>query len=66
MRFDEAAKLSPNWADPLKYRADLLAAQGKKAEAISNYDEALKLADLGRQLTMLGDDGAHQVGRNIR
>jgi tetratricopeptide (TPR) repeat protein len=39
-----AAQLSPNWADPLKYWGDVLAAEGKRSDALAKYDAALKLA----------------------
>ena len=39
-----AAKLAPNWADPLKYWGDALAGEGKRDEARGKYDAALKLA----------------------
>ena len=39
-----AHKRGPHWADPLKAIGDVLAAQGRKKEALSAYDQALKLA----------------------
>jgi tetratricopeptide (TPR) repeat protein len=39
-----AARFAPNWADPLKARGDLLAAQGRWREALSAYDLGLKAA----------------------
>lgn len=44
VKFSAAAKISPNWADPLKYWGDALAGQGKRDEALAKYDAALKLA----------------------
>lgn len=43
-RFRTAADLAPNWADPLKYWGDALAAQGRREHALEKYDAALKLA----------------------
>jgi predicted TPR repeat methyltransferase len=40
----KAIELAPNWTDPLKYWGDMLAAQGKRAEALRKYDAALRLA----------------------
>ena len=39
-----ATRLASNWADPLKYWGDMLAAQGRRKEALAKYDAALKLA----------------------
>jgi len=39
-----AAKLAPNWADPLKYWGDALAGEGRRDQALAKYDAALKLA----------------------
>ena len=43
-KFSHAAELAANWADPLKYWGDALAAQGKREEALPKYQAALKLA----------------------
>ena len=39
-----AVRLAPNWADPLTISGDMLAAQRKRAEAMTKHDPALKLA----------------------
>ena len=44
VKLREAVRLAPNWADPLKSWGDMLAAQGRRDEAIAKYDAALKLA----------------------
>jgi tetratricopeptide (TPR) repeat protein len=49
-RFSKAARLAPNWADPLKYWGDPLAAQRKPREAIDKYDAAWKLAPKWQEL----------------
>lgn len=44
MKLRNAAKLAPNWADPLKYLGDALGGEGKRDQALAKYDAALKLA----------------------
>ncbi|MES2753770.1 MAG: tetratricopeptide repeat protein [Pseudomonadota bacterium] len=59
----KAARLSPNWADPLRYEGDALLRAGKPAEARAAYARAAKAAPnwgslrliQGRLLTALGD-----------
>lgn len=50
LRFTKAAEIAPNWADPLKYWGDALASQGKTAEALEKYDDALKRAPKWKEL----------------
>jgi tetratricopeptide (TPR) repeat protein len=45
-----AAKLAPNWADPLKYWGDALAGEGKRDRALAKYDSALKLTPKWHEL----------------
>ena len=44
LKLRNAARLAPNWADPLKYLGDALAGEGKRKDALDKYDAALKLA----------------------
>jgi tetratricopeptide (TPR) repeat protein len=48
-----AHKRGPHWADPLKAMGDAFAVQGRKKEAISAYDQALKLAPAWVELRRL-------------
>ena len=43
-KLEQAARIAPNWADPLKYKGDALAAQGKREDARAAYDAALERA----------------------
>ncbi len=45
-----ANEKGPHWADPLKAWGDLLVKQGKSAEALAKYDEALKHAPNWKEL----------------
>jgi len=50
MKYAEANRRGPHWADPLKAWGDLLARQGKTKEALAKYDQALKYAPNWKQL----------------
>ena len=50
LKLRNAAKLAPNWADPLKYLGDALGGEGKRDQALAKYDAALKLAPEWQEL----------------
>jgi tetratricopeptide (TPR) repeat protein len=61
--FATATEKAPHYADPFKAWGDLLASQGKWAEAQSKYEEALKYAPAWQQLKQARDDAAkHRAG----
>jgi len=49
-QFRLANSKGPRWADPLKAWGDVLMAQGRPAEALEKYDEAVKFAPKWKQL----------------
>ena len=60
MKFKDANKRGPHWADPLKAWGDVLAKQVKSKDALAKYDEALKYAPNWKQLKDVRDAVAMQ------
>ena len=52
-KLSAAHKRGAHWADPLKSIGDVFALQGRKKEALSAYDQALRLAPAWKELRRL-------------
>jgi tetratricopeptide (TPR) repeat protein len=50
-----ASGKAPHWADPLKAWGDVLLREGRRADALAKYDEALKYAPAWAELHQVRD-----------
>jgi tetratricopeptide (TPR) repeat protein len=53
---------APHWADPLKGWGDVLLREGRSADALAKYDEALKHAPAWAELRQVRDTVARSTG----